>query len=144
MAFKYVCLHPDARAPLKAHPDDSGYDLVIIDKIKEENGVSLYDTGVIVQPPAGHYFEIYGRSSIYKSGYMLANNVGIIDQGYRGTLKIALIKVNPHAVDLKLPACITQLIPRQFIHLEPVQVDREDLDDTIRGADGFGSTTKLQ
>ena len=140
MSFRYVKLHHDAVAPTKAHSDDSGYDLVLIEKISEKQGVHMYDTGIIVQPPAGHYFEIYGRSSISKSGYMLANNVGIIDQGYRGTLKIALIKVNPQAPDLQLPARLAQLIPRQFIHLEPVEVDREDLDDSVRDTGGFGSS----
>lgn len=138
MSFAFVKVKPNAVAPRKAHDSDSGYDLVLIEHLKTEMGVSWYDTGLSVQPPEGHYFEVYGRSSIAKSGHMLANSVGIIDSSYRGTIQIALVKINPSAPDLILPCRIAQMIPRSLIHLEPVEV--ESLSDTERGCGGFGST----
>ena len=140
MSFQFVRTHPNAVVPTKGHPDDSGYDLVLVEKIKEVNGVGMYDTGIAVAPPTGFYFEVYGRSSISKTGYMLANNVGIIDQGYRGSIKIALVKINAAAPDLQLPIRLCQLIPRRFEHLEAVEVTA--LDETARGSGGFGSTGK--
>jgi dUTP pyrophosphatase len=142
LPFKFARTLPDAVAPSKAHPDDSGYDLVLVSKIKEENGVGMYDTGIIVQPPPGFYFEVYGRSSISKTGYMLANNVGIIDQGYRGSIRVALVKVNPEAPELQLPVRLAQMIPRRFEHLEAEEVAPGDLNETLRGSGGFGSTTR--
>lgn len=138
MQFLYKRVHCDAIPPKKANVTDSGYDLCLIEKIKEENGVYWYDTGIAVQPPVGHYFEMVGRSSISKSGYMLANNIGIIDADYRGTLKVALVKVNPGAPDIELPARLVQIIPRQLIHMDAVET--EILDDTVRGEGGFGSS----
>lgn len=136
--FKFKKMLPDAVAPSKAHISDSGYDLVLIAKIKEENGAIFYDTGISVTPPAGYYFEVVPRSSISKTGYMLANSVGIIDQGYTGSIKVALRKVQCDAQDLELPARLVQLIPRAFIHLNALEV--EELDDTTRASGGFGST----
>lgn len=136
--FKFVRTRQDAVPPRKAHATDSGYDLWLLEKVKEENGMQLYDTGIAVKPPHGFYFELVGRSSISKSGYILANSVGIIDASYRGTLKVALVKVNPEAPELELPCRLVQLIPRQFLHLEAVEV--EELDTTTRGVGGFGSS----
>lgn len=140
LKFKYVLDDPEAVPPHRAHPTDSGLDLYLIKKIKEENGVAYYTTGVRVQPPPGYYFELVGRSSISKTGYMLANNIGIIDEDYRGCIIAALVKVgSAHAHgELTLPAKIVQIIPKQRIDMEAEAV--ETLDDTVRGEGGFGST----
>ena len=140
MSFKFTKVNPNAVAPNKTHASDSGYDLVLIDHLKTEMGVSWYDTGIAVQPPDGYYFELYGRSSIAKSGHMLANNVGIIDSSYRGTIQVAIVKINPSAPDLTLPCRIVQIIPRSCIHLAPEEAD--SLGDTDRGKGGFGSTNR--
>jgi len=138
MSFKFRKVNPNAPAPHRSHDSDSGFDLCLVTHVKTEMGVSWYDTGIAVQPPDGYYFEVYGRSSIAKSGYMLANNVGIIDCSYRGTIQVALLKVNPNAPELTLPCRIVQIVPRRLIHLTPEESD--SLDDTARGAGGFGST----
>ncbi len=136
--FKYVKTLSNAIEPKKAYLTDTGYDLYLIEKIKEENGVIMYDTGIAVSPPEGYYFEVVGRSSISKSGYMMAKNIGIIDESYRGSIKVALIKVNPNAKELELPIRLVQLIPRQLILMNGIQV--ETLDETTRGEGGFGSS----
>jgi deoxyuridine 5'-triphosphate nucleotidohydrolase len=138
MAFKFTKTLQNAVSPQKAHITDTGYDLCIVEKVKEENGMILYDTGIAVQPPMGYYFELVGRSSISKTGYIVANSIGIIDASYTGSLKVALIKVNKDAPDIQLPARIVQLIPRQLIHLDAIEV--KDLNDTTRAEGGFGSS----
>jgi len=140
MSFQFRKTLSDAVSPSKAHPEDSGFDLTLVQKIKEDAGVVFYDTGIAVQPPPGYYFEVFGRSSISKSGWMLANNVGIIDSSYRGSIRVALVKVVADAPDIVLPCKLVQMIPRQFVHLDPIEVDQ--LSDTIRGEGGFGSSGK--
>jgi len=125
--------------PTKNKFTDSGYDLHLVSKIKEEFGVHYFDTGITVEPSNGYYMEIVGRSSISKSGWMLANNVGIIDASYRGTIIVALIKVNPLAEDLKLPAKLVQMIPRQLLIQQPIEIEEINVD-TSRGDGGFGSS----
>ena len=79
-----------------------------------------------------------GRSSISKTGWALANSIGIIDSSYRGSIIVALIKTDPSALELQLPCRIVQIIPRQLILMEAIEVD--SLDDTERGEKGFGSS----
>ena len=69
---------------------------------------------------------------------MLANSVGVIDRAYTGEILVPLIKLDPNAPDLALPARIVQIIPRPIIAAEIVEVD--DFDTTLRGDGGFGST----
>lgn len=135
---RFVKLLPDAKAPSKSNVTDSGYDLHLIRLLKEENGVLLYDTGVSVQPPHGYYFELVPRSSMSKTGHILANSVGIIDASYTGSLKVALIKIVKDAPDIELPARLVQIIPKQFCHVRMEEVD--DLQITKRANGGFGSS----
>jgi dUTP pyrophosphatase len=138
--FRFTRTLDEAVAPQKAHVTDTGYDLCLVKKVKEENGMIMYDTGIAVQPPLGYYFELVGRSSISKTGYIVANSIGIIDASYTGSLKVALIKVNKDAPDIELPARLVQLIPRQLIHMDVIEV--KDLSETQRGDGGFGSSGK--
>jgi deoxyuridine 5'-triphosphate nucleotidohydrolase len=137
--FNWCKSREDAVAPSKERISDSGYDLTIIDVVKKfHNKTTLYTTGIKVQPSFGWYLDVVPRSSIIKSGYMLANNVGIIDRAYTGEIMIALIKVDESAPDLELPCRIAQMIPRRIAHVELVQVD--DIEKTTRNEGGFGST----
>jgi dUTP pyrophosphatase len=85
---------PDAVIPTKAHPSDTGYDLTLIrvskDMSRGGQTIIMFDTGIAVCPPDGYYTEVVPRSSLSKTGYMLANSVGIIDQSYRGSIKVVL------------------------------------------------------
>lgn len=128
----------NAVLPKKAHASDAGFDVTAIGIEKEMGPVTLFKTGIAVKPPSGMYFELVPRSSISKTGYMMANSVGIIDPEYRGEILIALRKVNPSAPDLTLPHRIAQLIPRTYPNVRFETVDA--LGDTVRGSGGFGST----
>lgn len=148
---------PDAITPSKAHESDSGFDLTLLGKAKDlssppswwqklllfigvnvRQDVALYHTGVkaTLQEP-GWDLKIYPRSSISKTGYMLANSIGVVDQSYRGEIFVALRKVDSAAPDLTFPAKLVQLVPER---VPSVQVVEASLDQTDRGAGGFGST----
>jgi dUTP pyrophosphatase len=136
-SFKFS-LEEGALPPFKKRISDSGFDLYLIKLLKVEGNVYFFDTGVRVSPPPGYYFDLVPRSSIYKSGFILANSVGIIDMTYRGTIKVPLIKVNQEKELPELPWRAVQLIPRRFFPLEAEEV--ESLEKTLRGEGGFGST----
>lgn len=137
-SFKWKKGLISAIPPSKNRYSDSGYDLTVVEKIKEKDGVYYYDTGIQVQPDNGYYFEVVGRSSISKTGWMIANNIGVIDASYRGNIIIALVRVNKDAVEITLPMRLAQMIPRQLVIMNPVEVDF--LNDTTRGNGGFGSS----
>lgn len=136
--LKYRKTDKNAVKPYKKRISDTGYDLTIIKKIKEQNGIHYYDTGLQIQPELGYYCDIVARSSLAKTGWMIANNVGIIDASYRGNLLVALVKITPNAIDIELPVKIAQLIPRKLIIME--LDEDEDMDDTQRqDTGGLGS-----
>ena len=134
---------PNAVIPTKAYPSDTGYDLTLIRVSKDmsmprsEQKIIMYDTGIAVCPPDGYYTEVVPRSSLSKTGYMLANSVGIIDASYRGSIKVVVTGDNS-LDDLSLPFKGFQLVLRKLEEVEVVEVD--DLDDTVRGDGAFGST----
>ena len=139
--IRFVVDDERAVVPAKAHPSDIGYDLTAIDLFKQiSESITLFETGIRVSPPEGYYLEILPRSSMSKTGYMLANSVGTIDPDYTGTIKIALIKVAKELPDIKLPFTRCQIVLRKAEYAEMVQA--ESLDKTTRGEGGFGSSDK--
>jgi dUTP pyrophosphatase len=140
ITFKWSRINDTVPPPSKNRFSDSGFDLHLVSKLKEDNGVHYYDTGIRVEPENGYYFELVGRSSISKTGWMLANNIGIIDASYRGTIIVPLIKVNPDASPLSLPLRLVQIIPRPLILM--MGTETSDLSNTARGTGGFGSSGK--
>lgn len=139
---KWAKTRKDAVSPSKERASDSGYDLVLLEKIKTVGKVEFYDTGIKVKPNFGYYFQIVPRSSISKTGYMLANSVGIIDRTYLGNIIVALIKIDETAPDLVLPLRMVQMIPTPIVHFELEEVESFDVNETERGEGGFGSTNK--
>lgn len=140
---KFAKVLDNAVAPYKSRQSDVGYDLTIVAVKKVINSkCTLYTTGICVQPEHGWYTEIVPRSSIIKSGYMLANSVGIIENSYRGELMIALTKVDEDAPPIELPFRCCQLIFKKQYHAKFEEVTIEDLSESNRGSGGFGSTNK--
>lgn len=136
---RFITTIDNAVKPYKARESDVGYDLTIIAVKKIINKkTTLYTTGICIDIDHGYYTEIVPRSSIIKSGYMLANSVGIIENSYRGELMIALTKIDDESPDITLPFKCCQLIIRQQHHAVFSQVDT--LDDSLRDTGGFGST----
>jgi len=141
VTVSFVKHSSDAITPCNANPSDVGYDLVAIKRVKKlGDKCVMYDTGISVSVPEGYYTEIVSRSSIVKTGWMLANGVGIIDPDYTGSLKICLIQIDPKAEELELPFKVCQLLIRKAEYATFVEV--ETLEKTIRGDGGFGSTNQ--
>lgn len=135
-------IRDDERAvmPTRGTELSIGYDLTVIDTVKKfSEKTTLFDTGLKVYPPKGYYTEIVPRSSLSKTGYILANSVGVIDEDYRGRLMIALTKVDDSMPDLVPPFTRCQLILRKAEYYKAVEA-YDDFEDTSRGSGGFGST----
>ena len=84
------------------------------------------------------YF-IFPRSSISKKPIRLANCVGIIDKGYRGTLKGMFDNIKTEPYTVKKGERIIQLCAPNLCPIEKVNIV-DKLDDTLRGEKGFGSS----
>lgn len=133
----------DSRAvePYKVRVSDSGFDLSLISIIKDFGKVVLYGTGIKIKPDFGWYFDLIPRSSLFKSGYMMANSIGVIDCSYLGEIVVPLLKYDENADDLVLPYRAVQLVPRPIAHMQMIRCEKFEATD--RGEGGFGSTGKV-
>lgn len=131
----------DSRAipPRKGEPQAAGHDLSIISVNSKSNNITVFDTGLSIQPPTGYHTEIFPRSStVSRYGYMLGNSIGLIDEGYRGNLLLCMVKVDETKPEPPLGTKIAQLVLRKTFDYEMVPVG--SLSDSVRGTGGFGST----
>lgn len=127
--------------PGRAHPGDAGLDLrSAADVVVAPGARALVPTGIAVAIPHGHAGLVLPRSGMAsKLGLTLANAPGLIDAGYRGEVVLAVVNLDrEQAVSIARGDRVAQLVVVAVPEAVPVVV--EDLPDTSRGVDGFGST----
>lgn len=102
----------------------------------------IIDTGVSIAPPAGYACIAAAQSRVAKSGWMIANGIGVIDNGYRGTIKFVYsFQNNDNMTDLSLFAIGKKCGQLIFHKVETATFEQvSELPDTDRGTGGFGST----
>ena len=101
--------------------------------------VRIVPTGIAVAIPEGWEIQIRPRSGLAaKAGVTVVNAPGTIDQDYRGEIKVILTKISNGVVDIKKGDRIAQMVVCPVGIASLVEVD--ELSDTERGEDGFGST----
>lgn len=103
----------------------------------------LIPTGLYLALPAGFEAQIRPRSGMaFKKGISVVNSPGTIDPDYRGELMIAVINLSPDPVRIDDGDRIAQMVIARYetVRWEPVEM----LDDTSRGAGGFGHTGHQQ
>lgn len=121
----------------RAHPWDAGLDLYAMeDGYIRSNQRRTFDTGVHVEIPEGYYGEIRSRSGLMVNHGITTD--GTIDAHYTGPIKVCLFNHGGSKYEVKKGDKIAQLVivPCVMPHLELV----DSLEDTDRGANGFGST----
>jgi dUTP pyrophosphatase len=135
-------LHPDAVVPVYANEGDAGCDLVAVESctIRARGGRALVATGIAVAIPEGHGGFVLPRSGLAsRHGVTLANAPGLIDAGYRGEVKVALVNLDPeHDYEVEKGDRIAQLVVMAVASSSVVVVD--ELPVTTRGEGGFGSS----
>jgi dUTP pyrophosphatase len=105
----------------------------------EPGDIQLIPCGFVMAVPIGYEAQIRPRSGLAaKHGISIPNAPGTIDADYRGEVKVALISLGREPFTVDPGARIAQMIIAPVAHCEVEEVD--ELDDTPRGAGGFGST----
>jgi dUTPase len=138
--------HPLYQFKEKTFPtnENAGFDLATA-----ENWVSethLLDLGVkAMMKRSGtdetvHYW-LAPRSSIYKTGYMMGNSLGVIDRSYRGTLKAPVVRISEPAKGFMAGDRHFQIMAPDLGWIDTVRIV-DSLPETSRGEGGFGSTGK--
>jgi len=125
---------------------DSGFDLFCPNDIKCQGRSIINKVGLGVAcamerdgKPCAYY--LYPRSSISKTGLRLSNSVGIIDSGYRGELTAVVDNVYESVYDIETGVRLFQICTPDLSPFSRVELV-DELDETSRGAGGFGSTGK--
>ena len=124
----------------KAHPDDAAYDLPANEEVIIEPGErKLVSTGISIQLPNNTAGEVCSRSGLaLKHGVAVLNAPGIIDQNYRGVIGVILFNQGKESFVVERKMRIAQLV---IIDVKPTEALLvESLDNTDRGANGFGSS----
>lgn len=161
----FMRLYDDVPLPKRAHPTDIGvdltaytlaegqhHDIISTDHVRDEDGnivdtvysvkpggVITFNTGIATAVPPGQGGFIYVRSSLgFKRGLTLANSTGLIDAAYRGPIMVKLRNNTDEPVEIHQGERIVQYATLP-VNITP-WVEADTLDDTDRGAGGFGST----
>jgi dUTP pyrophosphatase len=134
-------LSPDARLPTRAHRGDAGFDLYALEGGTIPAGARVaVPTGIAVELPERHAGLVIPRSGLAADhGVALVNAPGLIDQGYRGEVRVLLLNTDPRE-DFSFAAGdrIAQLI---VVRVEaPDIVEVAELAASQRGHAGFGSS----
>ena len=124
--------------PMYARPGDAGMDLTAATIIDEGNLIT-YKTGIAMEIPEGYVGLIFPRSSVYKTGMLMSNCVGVIDSGYRGEIQCKFYK-NEHSAIFAQGERIAQIVIMPYPQIEFEEVT--ELSDSERGDKGHGSTGK--
>ena len=134
-------LEEAAMLPTRAHHADAGLDLYALEASELAPGErGLVRTGIAIELPRGHAGLVLPRSgNAAKHGIALVNAPGLIDEGYRGEIQVLLLNTDRTAAfAIAAGDRIAQLV---IIKVSvPDLVELEALDETSRGAGGFGSS----
>jgi dUTP pyrophosphatase len=105
----------------------------------EPGETKLVHTGLAMEIPEGYAGLIYARSGLAsKRGLAPANKVGVVDADYRGEIMVALHNHGTVVQTIANGERIAQLVVAPF--LKACYEQAEELNDTVRGTGGFGST----
>lgn len=129
----------DAVLPKKGRPGDAGYDISSNeDTVIPPNSSKLVNTGIGITVPDGTYGRLAPRSGVSTKNIMI--NAGVIDKTYTGLIKCLMVNLSyDKEYTVKKGDRICQLILEKIVdECDICEVD--ELEETNRGADGFGSS----
>ena len=128
--------------PLPAYASDgaAGMDVVAAESLTLRPGQrAAIATGMAFAIPPGWEIQVRPRSGLaLKNGVTCLNTPGTIDSDYRGEVKVILANLGDEYFEVKRGDRIAQLVPAQVQRAVLAEVD--ELDGTVRGSGGFGST----
>ena len=140
MTLRFRKVHPDAVLPAYAHPSDAGMDVRSVEDLTIAPGRrALVHTGLVILLPPLYEAQVRPRSGLaLKSGVTVLNTPGTIDSGYRGEIGVILANFGEAEFQVRKGDKIAQLVIAPVT--QPEVVETTEMDETDRGAGGFGST----
>ncbi|PLB45154.1 deoxyuridine 5'-triphosphate nucleotidohydrolase [Aspergillus steynii IBT 23096] len=131
-------LTESARAPTRGSAFAAGYDLYSAKQtVIPAKGKAMVDTGISVAVPEGTYGRVAPRSGL-AAKHFIDTGAGVIDADYRGEVKVLLFNFSEVDFTINEGDRIAQLVLERIYTPEVMVV--EELEESVRGAGGFGST----
>ncbi|KAI8319536.1 dUTP diphosphatase [Martensiomyces pterosporus] len=130
-----------ARLPTRGSKYAAGYDLYASEEatIPGKGGRGVVETGITVGIPPDTYARVAPRSGLaVKQG--IDTGAGVVDADYRGTIKVALFNHGEDEFKIRPGDRIAQLILEKICTPAILECDMDELEETERGSNGFGST----
>ena len=128
--------------PQYATPQSAGVDLradTLEDIVLPPLGRAMVPTGLYLEIPAGYEAQVRPRSGLAaKKGVTVLNSPGTIDADYRGEVRVILVNLSSDPFTIVPGERIAQMVFARHEQVEWEEVDT--LEDSERGAGGFGST----
>ena len=146
MQLKVKRTDPRVQLPGRATAGSAGMDLraLLEDPLTlEPGGRASVPTGIAIGLPSPETVGlVFARSGLaIKHGLALSNGVGVIDSDYTGEIRVGLVNLSDTAYTIQPDERIAQLVVMPVCLPDILEV--EELDQTERGAGGFGSTGKI-
>ena len=140
MTLRFKKIHPDATLPSYAHASDAGMDVRSVEDVTvPAKGRVLVHTGLVMMLPPMYEAQVRPRSGLaLKHGITVLNTPGTIDAGYRGEVGVILANFGDADFEVKKGDKIAQIVVAPV--LQAVIDEADEIDETDRGAGGFGST----
>ena len=137
--FVELC-REDVQIPQYAREGDAGMDIRAAETVViAPKKTVLIPTGLKVAIPDGYEIQVRPRSGLsLKTPLRVANSPGTIDADYRGEVKVILVNLSNESFTVNPGERIAQMVVARYEKVEWDEV--EVLDETERGAGGFGST----
>lgn len=136
--MQVVLLHADAKVPKRGSPQAAGFDLSAGENaVVPPKARAVVKTGLKVRIPAGCYGRVAPRSGLAVKKFIDVG-AGVVDADYRGELGVVLFNFGDEELVVKVGDRIAQLVLEKISSVDAIVVD--ELDETARGAGGFGST----
>jgi dUTP pyrophosphatase len=123
MRLKYKKVHKDAKAPVKAHKGDAGYDVYATSKEDLGDGRIKYGIGLAFDLPIGTRIDVKSRGGIHKTGLILANGVGTGDEPYINEYFAVFYNVIKNLPSYEIGDRIAQIQLEPTVNLEFEEVD---------------------
>lgn len=138
-----IFLDDGAILPTRAYPTDAGMDLYAReDTVIPGRGSARFDTGVHIRFDKGTYGKIESRSGLNMKNCVVSCG-GTIDESYLGSIGVKLYNLSDESYEVHKGDRIAQLVIMRYESPTVEVVDSiEELGDTDRGANGFGSSGK--
>ncbi len=140
MKIKIQKIHPNALIPKYQTEGSSGFDLHAVEEVMiKSHSVGLVKIGICLSLEVGYELQVRTRSGLaLNHQVMVLNSPGTVDNDYRGEIKVILANLSDKDFKVQVGDRIAQGVVQKTYKAEFIEC--EQLDETLRGSGGFGST----